>query len=73
MEQFPDGGEGFFATFIKSRQFNAVQKALTPLGEPFTQRRNELKKIDFWLRYLEPIVQKHVNGPLSGGVGNGSL
>ncbi len=28
------------------------------------QERISLKKIDFWLRYLEPIVQKHVNGPL---------
>jgi cytochrome c peroxidase len=28
------------------------------------EHRNEFKKIDFWLRYLEPIVQKHVNGPL---------
>jgi cytochrome c peroxidase len=26
--------------------------------------RNELKKMDFWFRYLEPIAYKKINGPL---------
>jgi len=34
------------------------------LKQALHEKRLGMKKIDFWLRYLEPIIQKHVNGPL---------
>ncbi len=38
-------------------QIDSIKKAIH-------KQRLHLKNIDFWLRYLEPIKQKHVNGPL---------
>lgn len=38
--------------------------ALTPVREALQRCRNKMKEADFWLRYLEPINYKKINGPL---------
>ena len=32
--------------------------------EKIRENRLKLKEIDFWLRYLEPVAYKKINGPL---------
>lgn len=35
-----------------------------PVRAALRQARNELKGVDFWLRYLQPTTYKQINGPL---------
>jgi cytochrome c peroxidase len=38
--------------------------ALKKISEEINQCRLEMKGLDFWLRYLEPVSYKQINGPL---------
>ncbi len=38
--------------------------AIEKIKEEIFSTRKELKKMDFWLRYLEPVLYKKINGPL---------
>jgi cytochrome c peroxidase len=40
------------------------EKGLADIKEEIERSRLKLKEIDFWLRYLEPIAYKKINGPL---------
>ena len=62
MQQFKAGQE-YFLLQINQGSLNS-SKEINNLKKDIQARRIALKKIDFWLRYLEPIVQKHINGPL---------
>lgn len=41
------------------------EKEITHIKEQINDARTSLKNIDFWLRYLEPISHKKINGPLA--------
>lgn len=47
-----------FQTVLDKKLNNVITK------KDIHQLRYELKKIDFWLRYLDPIAYKKLNGPL---------
>jgi len=47
---------------ISSGQLDEKQKQA--LTEKIHTLRNEVKGMDFWLRYLEPLAYKKINGPL---------
>ena len=40
------------------------EQSVEKLKEQIAHTRNQLKKLDFWFRYLEPISYKKINGPL---------
>lgn len=40
------------------------ESELAALRDKLLKARIELKKVDFWLRYLEPLAYKKLNGPL---------
>jgi cytochrome c peroxidase len=40
------------------------EEDLLKVREAIDQARMKLKKVDFWLRYLEPVAYKKINGPL---------
>ncbi len=51
--------------------FNLIEKAdlnsvseIEKIREEIFRTRNKMKGLDFWLRYLEPIAYKKINGPL---------
>ncbi len=48
--------------FIQSNPSNIIETAA--LKQRIALARLELKKADFWLRYLEPLSYKKINGPL---------
>ena len=37
---------------------------LQSIKQALQQNRNQFKKLDFWLRYFEPLAHKKINGPL---------
>lgn len=50
-------------THIQNSDLNSVSQ-LEKIKEQIYHVRTSLKKMDFWLRYLEPISYKKINGPL---------
>ena len=42
----------------------ASPSAIADIARKIEQCRLQLKAIDFWLRYLEPIAYRNINGPL---------
>ncbi|MES2726592.1 MAG: cytochrome c peroxidase [Bacteroidota bacterium] len=41
-----------------------VASSINNIKQNIQLTRNKLKGVDFWLRYLEPLAQKKINGPL---------
>src|SRR5687768_3460461 len=48
---------------IEGSNLQSVQD-VEKIKEALQLSRNELKGLDFWFRYLEPIAYKKINGPL---------
>ncbi|HUP14381.1 MAG TPA: hypothetical protein VM187_19295, partial [Niastella sp.] len=42
----------------------STESGIAKVKEQLKKARLQLKGIDFWLRYLEPIMYKKINGPL---------
>jgi cytochrome c peroxidase len=40
------------------------EQSIQEIKKQITQTRNQLKRNDFWFRYLEPVSYKKINGPL---------
>jgi cytochrome c peroxidase len=56
-------GQQSLLRLIQSNPVNTPE-GIIAVRNALHEKRLELKKVDFWLRYLEPIMHKHVNGPL---------
>ena len=50
-------------TLIRQKDFLS-DDAIEPILQKIKQNRLQLKALDFWLRYFEPIAYKKINGPL---------
>lgn len=48
---------------IKKTDFNSAP-SIEKIKSGISEARNEMKGMDFWFRYLEPISYKKINGPL---------
>lgn len=42
----------------------ANEQDVAKINEAILEARNQMKSIDFWLRYLDPIIYRTINGPL---------
>jgi cytochrome c peroxidase len=49
---------------LKIVRFSKIVSERESLREAIHQARQQLKQLDFWLRYLEPVQYNKVNGPL---------
>ena len=49
--------------FIKENDLS-TSDGISKVREHILQTRNQLKGLDFWFRYLDPVAYKKINGPL---------